>query len=728
MKSRFLASTIFFLLLGLFSTNLFGQITDASSVDFLIKNAVSDWRTWTSPAARPDTVGRETQWAVQFEAGLQDLGLTKYTVTFPVGTITDTAALKSNVKMTFYDPSTASQTVAVLEAANVTVLAANEWADYSADAVPQVKVTADRNKATYLKYTIAFIDGLRNPLTVASNTQNAAAAQQTMLATFNHSDTEGGTYSDSSFFVTNDKADKVVYNESVQGFVDQAYWPSGDSVYVTDQWDNIVPDFFTSTGDSLTISVAATAGSFTAIDHPKAGTTFLDTIGAGYSLVLSGDATANTNVRVVAPWAGLDSTTGTAKGVFYEVSLPADSSNDAVIVYLGPYGTLPERVSSSGMAPGGIGAKFTVLADQDTVKFTMTLSGPNVATETIIGDAPTNVTTMTRDVLGADVGKQIGEIALTLASGPHANAANLTGGIQLALKDVFGDPLPTTAGAIGYETDSVMFIFKYRRLGAVNSTMTGLLQDGGSATSVYSRPATSLIGTNIKGNVLKGDSISRVTAGTSDVITAKYLGTTSEPVNDSIYVVAYAFNSPSVRDSALISVFPSPPVAWDLDTFKVNLKAANDAGQVIKGAQIPVALPIFALDTAYNRVTNMSLAQGAGFLDGITANVTSTALDMINFLINGRDPTGATSLTLTDSIRIDSTSLAMRTGIDSMVQLDSSFIYDYTYERTDESKLNLGGAGDNPMGLRLLYQGINYKLTSVGSRYSGRCLHCWNLG
>jgi hypothetical protein len=713
MKSRFLASTIFLLLLGLFSTNLFGQITDASSVDFLIKSAVGDWRTWTSPDARQDTVGRETQWAVRFEAGLQDANLTTYTVIFPVGTITDTAALKSNVKMTFYDPSTASQTAVTLAASRVEVLAANEWANYSASVVPQVKVTADRSKSTYLRYTIAFTDGLRNPLTVASNTKNAAAAQQTMLVSFIHSDTEGGTYSDSSFFVTADKADKVVYNTSVQGFVDQSYWPSGDSIYVTDQWGNINPDFFTSNSDSLVISVAPTAGSFSAVDHPLDSSPYLYTTDDSNSVVLRGDAsTPNSMARVVATWAALDSTPGTAHGIFYEKALPADSSDDAVIVYLGPWGTLPERVSGTGKAPGGIGVKFTVLADQDTVKFTMTIAGPNVATDSIIGVKPTNVTTMTRDVLGAGVGKEIGDITLTLASGPHYNAANLAGGIQLALKDVFGDPLPTTAGRIGVETDSVMFIFKYRRKGAINETMTTLLQDGGSVTSKYSRPATSLIGTNIVGNVLKGDSISTVTAGTSKVITAKYLGTTSEPVNDSIYVVAYAFNSPSVRDSALISVSPGPPVAWDLDTFAVNLKAANDAGKVIKGAQIPVELPIFALDTAYNRVTNMSLLTEDGFLDGVDVGSTASPINAINLLINGRDPLGYDDAATRDSIKIDSVSIAAR-NVTGYALTDPSFIFDYDYDRADKSKLNLGGAGDNPMGLRLLYQGINYKLSIV---------------
>ena len=71
MKSRFLASTII-MLLGLLSTNLFGQVTNTASVDFLLMNPVeSSFRTSTDVTAREDTVGRQAIWQVTWEAGSQ---------------------------------------------------------------------------------------------------------------------------------------------------------------------------------------------------------------------------------------------------------------------------------------------------------------------------------------------------------------------------------------------------------------------------------------------------------------------------------------------------------------------------------------------------------------------------------------------------------------------------------------------------------------------------------
>jgi len=77
-----------------------------------------------------------------------------------------------------------------------------------------------------------------------------------------------------------------------------------------------------------------------------------------------------------------------------------------------------------------------------------------------------------------------------------------------------------------------------------------------------------------------------------------------------------------------------------------------------------------------------------------------------------------------DSIRIDSTSIGTRSNLAASVLADSSFIYDYDYERSDSSRLNLGGDGDNPMGLRLNYVGYNYRISlhwkpgDLGGRYS----------
>jgi hypothetical protein len=89
----------------------------------------------------------------------------------------------------------------------------------------------------------------------------------------------------------------------------------------------------------------------------------------------------------------------------------------------------------------------------------------------------------------------------------------------------------------------------------------------------------------------------------------------------------------------------------------------------------------------------------------------------INFKIDGRDPTGYYWTAKRDSIKIDSMSIAGRSGItDAYAAADPSFIYDYDYQRADSSRLNLGADGDNPMGLRLKYQGINYRLTMIHKR------------
>ena len=84
-------------------------------------------------------------------------------------------------------------------------------------------------------------------------------------------------------------------------------------------------------------------------------------------------------------------------------------------------------------------------------------------------------------------------------------------------------------------------------------------------------------------------------------------------------MIAYAKNNTTVRDTAVMTVEPSPPVRFDLDTLTANIAGVD----IVKSATIPAYLPLFALDTAYNRVTNMSLADGGLFLDDITINNTA---------------------------------------------------------------------------------------------------------
>jgi hypothetical protein len=692
------------MLLGL-STTLFGQITDASSVDFLLKKPTEGaWRTWTDPSrnpARPDTVGREAQWRITFSAATQTADLTKYTVTFPVGTITDTAALKSNVKMTFYDATTKLTSSVTLESSKVAIGASNEYASYDATVTPQVTVTADRSKTSLQTYTLSFMDGLRNPLSVDANIkkQTSTAKQKHMLITFNHNETDPGTYRDSSFHVSNDKADKVVSNTLVTGYVDSGFWPNGDSIYVTDQWGNMVPNFLRTNSDSLIISVGTDVGVFTALTHPAAAAgTYLDSISAT-SISIRGDASTS-GTAVYAEGATLPDSTAAANKTILHYVTPADSDMAAIIVYLGEYGALPNGA-------GGIGVKFNAATGEDSTTFTFTLKG-NVAEDSIIGAKPTNTTTVTREVLETGVENLIGTLDLSMSFGPHQNALSI-GNITLTLNNKFGDPFASKT--IGTDIDSVMFYYQYWRGGAVNSAMTTLLQQGGKVTSKRTRPATRLIHSNLKdvssgnyGNMLVGGTTNA--SGVLTVSSVSYLGTTSHPDADSIMVIAVARKNADAVDTAWITVEPSVPVVFDLDTFTTNAASITP----VEGAQFPGNLPIFALDTAYNRVADLDLKAGAGFLDAIATNVSATTLGMINFLIDDRDPTGATSTTVRDSIRIDSTSIAARTGIGAAVAADSSFVYDYTYARSDSSRLNLGSSGSNPMGLRLLYQGFR-KLT-----------------
>jgi hypothetical protein len=293
--------------------------------------------------------------------------------------------------------------------------------------------------------------------------------------------------------------------------------------------------------------------------------------------------------------------------------------------------------------------------------------------------------------------------------------------MTVTVKDVFGDAFNGTIE--DGDIDSIMVYFLYRKADEVDATLTSMLQAGGQITAnpVRTRVPSRFYGDNwaSKTSAPYGNRLNSGTAVGGDIAIAAttYLGTTShsnpeeDVVPDSIYVVAYAANSPTVRDSVLIGVEPSPPIAFDVDTFKGNLAAAIAAGQVVQGAQIPVDLPIFALDTAFNRVSNMTLDKATSYLDNIT--VSGTGIKAFSLLIDGRDPVGYWSLTTTDSIRIDN--VGTRTGIGETqfgLASDSSFIYDFTeWDRTDSSRINFGAIGPDSLGLRLNYVGTNYRLS-----------------
>jgi len=752
MKSRFLASTtvVLTLLLGLVASNLMAQITASSSVRFYLKSfsqsgalTSSSWKSSTS--AGEDTVGHMINVWAQFDA-TQPLTSADYTISFPVGTVLQASA-KDSVYIQYVQAGGGTPVEVKIDAAKITMLVPNDTANYSASVIPQIKINDTNSWTTVKTVRIYFYKGIYLPKSVSgANLADDGTTKKKMKFGVLHSITPGSvTYYDSThFYVVNDLADKVRLNTAVTSILDAGFMPNGDSLVVLDRFNNLVPDFLKGdlTGayvDTLKISVASktTVGQFLAVPQfTTANLPFTNNM-----LKFNSDSTAVIFTSQTDANGGFNSTATTAYSnddLYHQLAPATDDFKKAVIIFLGEENGLQAAPAAGATA----GLKFDAVSTTDTVRFTYTIAGTKKATGTLLNTPAANTTAVTRSVSAASTA--IGSLTMSFTPGATYNGLTIGSGSAwtMTLKNVFGDPF--NAKTVGTTTDSVRIIFKYRRSGVVNAAMTTMLQAGGQVTSQYTRPASRLYDGALTAGTFAaktsgeyGVSMKGLVTTASGVVTltgAKYLGTTSHGQRDSIYVVAYAWNSPSVRDSFLINVEPSYPVAFDLDTLSVNLTAANNANLVIKDAAITAELPVFALDTAYNRVSNMALSTaGAGLFFGSIRNQDEN-LPMINLLVDGRDPLGYESLTVSDSIRLDSISIAGRGALNNNAPKDSSFIYGYDYTRADSSRLNFGGTGAAKMALRMKYSGwrrvtMQWKTGTMGGNYvAGDVLKSLDLG
>lgn len=734
MKSRFLASTtvVLALLLGLVSSNLLAQISDASSVQFQMRTYSRTGVVtggWQTASANLDTVGRKADFLVKFQA-LQPLTSVDYSVTFPRGavlnsTVADSVYIRYDYKDGGGNPQTTQFKV---DPSRITVVSANDTAGYSESMRPQVRVTDVNTWSTDSRtVTVLFYKGIWLGKSVTgTNEATAVSNQKRMKLTLNHSITDGGTYTDSTnFYVRNDLADGVRLNTAVTAILNNNFLANGDSLVFVDRFGNLVPNFMESWGadrDTLVIRVSGTSvGEWRGITPTfPGGGPASNAYKVGSWNGLRGIAGGADSTTVIFHNSGTNSynvATTTAYSndhMFHALQPAANIDGHAVILFMGENAGLQTGKSTAGL-------KFAAASGVDTVQFIFNVRGVRSASGTVLNTAAGRQSTVTRSVSTASTA--IGSLAMSFTpSSATYNGLRIGGATTtwtMTLKNIFGDPF--NAQTIGTGTDSIRIIFKYRRQGVVHTAMTTMLQAGGQVTSKYTRPASRLYdgaltagtftavsggeyGVKLKGLATSAAGV--VTLANGAGTGPDYLGTTSHPQRDSIYVVAYAWNNPSVRDSFLINVEPSPPITFDLDTLSVNLAAANAASEVIRGASIPRDLPIFALDTAYNRVSNMDLNSTATFpyLAAQTING-SGSIRAINLLVDGRDPTGYSSLTVTDSIRLDSLSIGARGALGAFALNDSSYIYHYNFARADSSRLNFGATGNAKMGLRLKYLG-----------------------
>lgn len=702
MKSRLLSSaTALVLLLGFVSTNLFGQVTNAASIEFMVQSySAADIATTAGfqlLSAGDDTVGRKMDVAVRWDAPEQFLTEVTYTITLPKGTVLE-ESVEDNVYITYKDIGT-EVTIKVDPAKVITD--GNSLASYSPTKWPVV-VVADNNTfdsgpdGKGKTVTVKLLGGIYIGKSLSDVNSEGTAPNKRMKFSLEHSASAGTVNSDvTNFYAVNDLADGVVLNDAVTGYIDQATnWSNIDSLAFVDRFGNYVPDFMTLNVDTLQISVGEGAGQFAdsadAAVAPTAGT-----LGVHSNNYMEYSETDSTVIKLSGGLGAVIAGMGGADDIYHQCA-----TAKSMVIFLGAPST------SSG---GALGLTFDAPGGATETKFTFTLIGPWIASDTILGVGASGVTEVTRDILPPEAAKDIGSLELaTTATGANYNGEALSGDLELTLLNRFGEAFE---GVVGTVCDSVLITFEYwdatydddaeEWSWAVNETLTGLLNSGGPVTSVYSRPATTLNGTGISAgeNVVSGGNIA---SGVTTLTTPTYLGTTSHPYGDSIKVIASAFNDPTKTDNVMIKVEPSVPVAFDLDTLKANLVIANTEGHIVEGMPIAIDMPMFALDTAYNRVSNLSLVAVDGYLDALSAY---PAVEGINFLMDLRDPVGYQSLTLQDSILFATVGSA---------RADSSYIYDLTVARDDSSRINLGGVGLDSLGMSLLYAaGINFKISIV---------------
>jgi len=671
MKSRLLSSaTALVLLLGLASTSLFGQITNTGSIEFMIRaydsgeNLLPGLGPWgyqlataDNALAQPaDTVGHKMDVAVRWDAPSQFLTQVTYTITLPVGTTVEDA-VKDAVTIVYKDVD--------LTEVHYAVPSSSVAVNGNTVTVTDVNTFSSTKTVTVLLEDGIYLGG------VLSEVNSETGGK--MKFSFEHGASAGTVVSDiTSFYAVNDLADGVQLNEDVTAYIDEIkYWPNVDSLVIVDRFGNYVPDFLTASNlDSLIISVAEGAGQFADSSEnagaPTAGSLKPVTGGTVYMSYNDDSTAVKLNGGVVA----YDAVGGDDNTIYHK-----NAASDAIVIHLGAIGSSEGALGLTFNAPEG--------AESTTFTFTLlgnvasgTLLGVEASSGTLLGVEASGVTEVARDVLPAEAAKEIGSLAVEdLGPGNVINAQEYASDFKITLKNRFGEAFD---GDIGDACDSLLITFAYwdatydadadEWSWAFNSTLTDMLNSGGPVTSKYSRPATELVHSNVEEGVITGITL---TNGVGLLDTPEYWGTASHPYGDSIAVIIMAFNDHSKSDTVMLKVEPSVPVAFDLDTLKANLAIANAEGHIVEGMPIAIDLPI-----------------------------------CINILIDGRDPVGYQSQTVQDSISF------VTVGDERTVDQDSSYIYALDIERTDSSRINLGGVGPDSLGLRLNYPaGINYKIS-----------------
>ena len=741
MKSRFLSSItgLMVLLLGLVTSNLFAQISDITTVDFEIMPYNvnnSPLSAFSNTASGADTAGYKFSTKITWEAR-QDLAA-EYTITFPKGAVLYASEVVDSVFLKRIDQSGTS--VVQVSSSAITVLSANDTTGYSSTIRPSIKISDSATFSGVKKYELYIYKGVRFPKSVSLANESALqGSYKNMKMSFNHSISSPSSVTDSTFYLLPGKPDGVVLNSGVTGYIDDTSWPSVDSLVVVDRFGNTIGNvtgttFMGSTADTIQISVASGEGKFDDAAVVTGSVAYTNNLikynSDSTAILLVGNSNAN---------AGLDTdaeTTTYDPAALYHVLDNGDDAQKSLVVILGNRGT------TAGTSVGAVNLSFDAVSGKDSTAFVFTLKGPNVASVKVLNEAADNVTTVGRDILPSTASKNIGSLDLSLSSaGPFYNALPMFTGANdanfyIEIKNVFGDKF-SSSGELGTVSDSVVFEFRYMTgADTLNSDMTTTVQNGGSVNSVYTRPASRFKDPLVdetdrgdwsdktdgnNGNYLVGgqfDANSRVNLGYS-----VYYGTTSwdKDNRDSIMVVAYAKNNTSVRDSVKMYVLPSPPIVWDLDQFSDSLEKAISDSVIVNGSAIPMTMPIYALDTAYNKVENLDLQSSGGSLASFAGTYGSSAgnLKVLNFLVDGRDPAGFATA---DSIQVVPASYDFSTARagNANALLDSSYIFNLNNTGwTDRSKVNLGGSGSNPMNLILNYTGIAYTISLQHQKGTG---------
>ncbi len=731
MRSRLLSTAAaLFLLLGLVSTSAFAQVSSSANVNFFVKSFSSDGastggfhQSTNTGVTAQDTVGRKFDVKAQWYTASQNQSSIVYTINFPVGTVLMADAADS-VFLAFHtgDTLSVSPQRILVDPSNVTMVQ-NDTSGYLFTKVPSISVTDNTILTHDYLVELEVYKGLYFGST-ADSVNNAPNGKMTF--TLEISTQAGESFVDTtSLKVYNDLAGGVTFNTAIGAYIDDptVTWTGADTIVFVDRFGNLVPDY-PAAGDSMVISVASGAGLFN-LDSTNAAVVGVSNLTLGG--VTYGGATGiedSTEVRIRDMSGGGQVATG------YD-------ANDGFIHNVGvSYSKIVLGVGTAAAhTPGGLGLSFDGEAGTDSTEFTFTLYG-NVGENTVLNTAAGNSSAITRARLESAASKQIGSVTVAYNDlGVTYVGGLLNGELDITIKNIFGENFDDT-DVIGTDTDPLKYMFFYQDTLGIDETETGYLTSGKTVSSKHTMlPATlDAITTlanstvdNIDGFAIEGAignvnaSVSQFTIEASVNNLPAYLGYASHGVGDSIGVIVYAANNMAKNDTFMIKVEPGSPVAFDTDAFGAAL--AEKAP--ITGLAIDTALILVALDTSYNRVSTMDLS------DPTATNAQFDLIDLpnsgdvatlehygsaaaINILLDGRDPKGYASTSVTDSIKFEiPAARAVLNAAYAPSAADSSFIaeIDQALVSTDSAVINLGGTGDDALGLSLNFTGVNRRLS-----------------